>query len=1399
MVCGRSVAWVVAVISYHDWEERMTIRMVHILTAVLSALGLVCLILLAAGTIGHTPVALAEDHGDGDTLAPVQTTDGTWGPGVVTATSVVTINSGVSITIAPNTTIRVADGGGIVVYGTLQSDGPVLITSASDPATPGAWQGITYADGSRGHLDATTIEYATHGLVLDTDNSIALRDCTLRYNRHAPAVGEDAFGAGIAIRRGNHTVDGCTVTNNELIATGGASAFGGGVDVQGPGSQITNSVIRDNVISSTTGFAVGGGVAIRGSGNAAHVSGCDLTGNTARAGGLDAVTTYAIGGGIGIPPDQVTDAVIQGNWIADNSVLAVVANGGGIGLSGGARADTIDGNVVYRNLAESPGGNDNYWAEGGGIDLWTQNLVTVTNNLILSNTVRCMTRCYANTGPMGGGMVVNGLSNDQPARVFNNTVVGNLAEGGVSGGYGGGFAAQTFGVFANNIVALNRATKAGGGYYWWAGVSTGYNALWNNSPNHYAGSPPASRPGDIITDPRFVNNGDKATQYHLLQDSPAIDAGTDSLAGLPTTDYDGDSRPLGKTRDIGFDEVRMLEIAKAVNRSTARSGDALMYTIAITNPDPYSALTAGGMVDGLPEALIYASGPTCSTGSCSYVPGSNSIAWNGSIAPTARVEVVYTATVGGGLPEGALITNTATLTAAARGITSAPATTTVYAMAFTVTKTIEGAAVAGAPLTYTLTVTNLSSVETATGVVVTDVLPAGAGYVSGGTLLPDDVVEWTIPVIAPGMSQEAGFVVTTCQATLENADYRVVTSTQGADSPPGPAVITDLTPPMLAPDIAVDAPDPTVVGSQVVFTATGHTTGGPIVAWTWDYGDGESGAGEWASHTYATAGIFPVTLTITDTCGYTAGVETAIEILGEVSAAVEGNGNVATEPDQTTYHYGDVLTLTATADPGWTFAGWSGDLSSPTNPATLTVTANHVVTATFTQDAYALTRDTVGNGNVATEPDQPAYHYGDVLTLTATADPGWTFAGWSGDLSGTTNPATLTVTANHVVTATFTRDEYALTRDTVGNGNVATEPDQTTYHYGDVLTLTATADPGWTFAGWSGDLSGTTNPATLTVTANHVVTATFTRDEYALTRDTVGNGNVATEPDQPAYRYGDVVTLTATADPGWTFAGWSGDLSGPTNPSTLTITANHVVTATFTQDAYPLVTGVVGSGTVTRQPDQPAYHYGDVLTLTATADPGWTFAGWSGDLSGATNPATLTVTANHVVTATFTQDAYPLVTGVVGSGTVTRQPDQPAYHYGDVLTLTATAAPGWTFAGWSGDLSGPTNPSTLTVTANHVVTATFTQDSYPLVTGVVGSGTVTRQPDQPAYRYGDAVTLTATAAPGWTFAGWSGNLSGTTNPATLIIRSRQAISATFLETGPAPTDRKLYLPVVTKN
>jgi uncharacterized repeat protein (TIGR02543 family) len=330
---------------------------------------------------------------------------------------------------------------------------------------------------------------------------------------------------------------------------------------------------------------------------------------------------------------------------------------------------------------------------------------------------------------------------------------------------------------------------------------------------------------------------------------------------------------------------------------------------------------------------------------------------------------------------------------------------------------------------------------------------------------------------------------------------------------------------------------------------------------------------------------------------------------------------------------------------------------------------------------------------------------------------------------------------DETVTANFSQIEYTLTVNVTGNGTVSRNPDQVTYRYGDVVQLTANADPGWTFSNWSGDLSGSDNPGSLTITGDMNVTANFTRDEYTLTVDTSGSGSVTRSPDQATYHYGDVVELIANADPGWEFSHWSGDLSGSDNSESITMDGNKTVTANFSQIAYDLIVTIVGDGSVTKNLDQTTYHYGDTVTLTANPDTGWSFAGWSGDLSGTTNPESIAIYDHRTVTATFTRDEYTLTTDVVGNGSVIRDPDQTTYHYGDVIELTAIPATGWQFVGWSGDLSGSTSPRSITVAGDKNITATFT--AQPVTE--IGLST---SPDAPAA--GAVVTFTAVITPAYT-------------------------------------------------
>jgi uncharacterized repeat protein (TIGR02543 family) len=144
--------------------------------------------------------------------------------------------------------------------------------------------------------------------------------------------------------------------------------------------------------------------------------------------------------------------------------------------------------------------------------------------------------------------------------------------------------------------------------------------------------------------------------------------------------------------------------------------------------------------------------------------------------------------------------------------------------------------------------------------------------------------------------------------------------------------------------------------------------------------------------------------------------------------------------------------------------------------------------------------------------------------------------------------------------------------------------------------------------------------------------------------------------------------------------------------------------------SFSLNVNVSGNGTVTKNPDTATYLSGTSVSLTAIPAVNWTFQGWSGDLSGSQTPVNITMNGNKTVTATFVAappGQFTLTVNVVGSGSVSKNPDNATYASGTVVTLTASPAVNWTFHLWSGDLTGAQNPINITMNANRTVTATF--------------------------------------------------------------------------------------------
>jgi uncharacterized repeat protein (TIGR02543 family) len=93
-----------------------------------------------------------------------------------------------------------------------------------------------------------------------------------------------------------------------------------------------------------------------------------------------------------------------------------------------------------------------------------------------------------------------------------------------------------------------------------------------------------------------------------------------------------------------------------------------------------------------------------------------------------------------------------------------------------------------------------------------------------------------------------------------------------------------------------------------------------------------------------------------------------------------------------------------------------------------------------------------------------------------------------------------------------------------------------------------------------------------------------------------------------------------------------------------------------------------------------------------------------------TSLLTLVILAPMSVKAVDTTYSLTLNIDPIGSGSVIANVTGP-YNNGQAVLLNATGNPGWTFSAWSGDLTGTSNPTSITMNSSKTVTATFTKKS----------------------------------------------------------------------------------------
>ncbi len=378
---------------------------------------------------------------------------------------------------------------------------------------------------------------------------------------------------------------------------------------------------------------------------------------------------------------------------------------------------------------------------------------------------------------------------------------------------------------------------------------------------------------------------------------------------------------------------------------------------------------------------------------------------------------------------------------------------------------------------------------------------------------------------------------------------------------------------------------------------------------------------------------------------------------GPKTLTIESSENGSTTPaaGSTDYDHGEEVAISATAASGYTFAGWTGDTTNiadiSASSTTITMNADATIAASYVVCNKTLTMavNDAQMGSVTPDVGESTRACELVVDITATPASGYFFVNWSGDVADA-NSATTTVTmdADKTVTANFAAITYTLTVTAPTNGSIDLDPETTGNVYAEdqVVTVTAVPSTGYLFDAWTGDVADSTAAeTTVTMDADKTIGATFVECTKTLTmgvNDTqMGSTTPATGDNTQSCDA--TVTITATPEDGYTFVNWTGDVADANSATTtVTMDTDKTVTANFVVTTYILTIGAANNGSVTLSPaaDGNEYAEGAVVTLTATADTDYAFAGWTGDVANV-RLATTTVTmdTDKTVTPSFLGDA----------------------------------------------------------------------------------------------------------------------------------------------------------------
>jgi uncharacterized repeat protein (TIGR01451 family) len=413
--------------------------------------------------------------------------------------------------------------------------------------------------------------------------------------------------------------------------------------------------------------------------------------------------------------------------------------------------------------------------------------------------------------------------------------------------------------------------------------------------------------GTVTWNHGILAAGDSATVHVTVAVDPSRIAPLSNTAAVTSATPDPDGSNDADTEGTSVDTSSDLSISKTDDADPVAVGTEVTYTISVHANGPSDA-QAVVVTDTLPAGMTFTSA-TPSQGSCGEAAGVvtcslGALATGADAtvsvvaAPTALGTFTDTATVGSSTPDPVASND------------SASEDTDVTAVADLSLVKSDGAdpVVAGTDLTYTIVVSN-DGPSGATGVTVTDDVPAGTSFVSAdnGGSESGGAVTWTLGALANGAA--ATLHVTVHVLPGRTAGLTNTASVTGDQADPDSADLTDTETTAVAPsaDLSVvktDDADPVVAGTDLTYTIT-VSNDGPSDATnavvtddlpagtsfvSADNGGSESaGTVTWSFGSIATGTSIPLQVVVHVDAGRTAGLSNTANVRSDTPDPASGN------------------------------------------------------------------------------------------------------------------------------------------------------------------------------------------------------------------------------------------------------------------------------------------------------------------------------------------------------------------------------------------------------------------------------------------------------------------------------------------------------------------------------